>query len=108
SAAASVIAAWGRSQNSARKFGLCPCTLRQGPRGAATGDQPATLGAAGGPCAAAGHQGRLPRTGGRMVRERGTAVAVTDSDSRRRFEVICEVEPPTRPDLTRVRQQIGG
>jgi 5,10-methylenetetrahydrofolate reductase len=23
------------------------------------------------------------------------------------FEVICEVEPPTRPDLTRVRHQIG-
>jgi methylenetetrahydrofolate reductase (NADPH) len=29
--------------------------------------------------------------------------AVTD----RRFELICEVEPPTRPDLTRVRHQIG-
>ena len=27
--------------------------------------------------------------------------------SGRRFEVICEVEPPTRPDLTRVRHQIG-
>jgi len=38
---------------------------------------------------------------------RGAAVAVTESDSRRRFEVICEVEPPTRPDLTRVRHQIG-
>ncbi|MFF5210864.1 methylenetetrahydrofolate reductase [Streptosporangium sp. NPDC000396] len=25
----------------------------------------------------------------------------------RRFELICEVEPPTRPDLTRVRHQIG-
>jgi methylenetetrahydrofolate reductase (NADPH) len=24
-----------------------------------------------------------------------------------RFELICEVEPPTRPDLTRVRHQIG-
>ncbi|MFI0484226.1 methylenetetrahydrofolate reductase [Actinomadura sp. 9N215] len=23
------------------------------------------------------------------------------------FEVVCEVEPPTRPDLTRVRHQIG-
>ncbi len=23
------------------------------------------------------------------------------------FEVICEIEPPTRPDLTRVRHQIG-
>ena len=23
------------------------------------------------------------------------------------FEVICEVEPPTRPDLTGVRHQIG-
>jgi len=38
---------------------------------------------------------------------RSAAVAVTGSDSRRRFEVICEVEPPTRPDLTRVRHQIG-
>jgi 5,10-methylenetetrahydrofolate reductase len=27
--------------------------------------------------------------------------------SRRTFEVICEVEPPTRPDLKRVRHQIG-
>jgi 5,10-methylenetetrahydrofolate reductase len=27
--------------------------------------------------------------------------------ARERFEVICEVEPPTRPDLTRVRHQIG-
>ncbi|MFI6501778.1 methylenetetrahydrofolate reductase [Nonomuraea typhae] len=25
----------------------------------------------------------------------------------RRFELICEVEPPTRPDLKRVRHQIG-
>lgn len=25
----------------------------------------------------------------------------------RRFELICEIEPPTRPDLTRVRHQIG-
>src|SRR3954469_1178763 len=24
-----------------------------------------------------------------------------------RFELVCEVEPPTRPDLTRVRHQIG-
>jgi 5,10-methylenetetrahydrofolate reductase len=24
-----------------------------------------------------------------------------------RFEVVCEIEPPTRPDLTRVRHQIG-
>jgi 5,10-methylenetetrahydrofolate reductase len=24
-----------------------------------------------------------------------------------RFELICEIEPPTRPDLTRVRHQIG-
>ena len=38
---------------------------------------------------------------------RGTAVAVTGSDPRCRFEVICEVEPPARPDLTRVRHQIG-
>jgi methylenetetrahydrofolate reductase (NADPH) len=38
---------------------------------------------------------------------RSAAMAVTGSDSRCRFEVICEVEPPTRPDLTRVRHQIG-
>ncbi|WP_316782223.1 hypothetical protein [Streptomyces sasae] len=25
----------------------------------------------------------------------------------RRFELICEIEPPTRPELTRVRHQIG-
>ena len=25
----------------------------------------------------------------------------------RAFEIVCEVEPPTRPDLTRVRHQIG-
>ena len=25
----------------------------------------------------------------------------------RRFELVCEIEPPTRPDLTRVRHQIG-
>ena len=25
----------------------------------------------------------------------------------RRFELICEIEPPTRPDLMRVRHQIG-
>ena len=25
----------------------------------------------------------------------------------RDFEVVCEIEPPTRPDLTRVRHQIG-
>src|SRR6478672_5422610 len=25
----------------------------------------------------------------------------------RRFELVCELEPPTRPDLTRVRHQIG-
>ena len=24
-----------------------------------------------------------------------------------RFEIICEVEPPTRPDLMHVRHQIG-
>jgi methylenetetrahydrofolate reductase (NADPH) len=24
-----------------------------------------------------------------------------------RFELVCEIEPPTRPDLTRVRHQIG-
>ena len=24
-----------------------------------------------------------------------------------RFELVCEVEPPTRPDLTKVRHQIG-
>lgn len=24
-----------------------------------------------------------------------------------RFEVVCEIGPPTRPDLTRVRHQIG-
>lgn len=35
-----------------------------------------------------------------------TAVAA-ESNARRPFEVICEVEPPTRPDLTRVRHQIG-
>jgi hypothetical protein len=23
------------------------------------------------------------------------------------FAVVCEIEPPTRPDLTRVRHQIG-
>jgi methylenetetrahydrofolate reductase (NADPH) len=27
--------------------------------------------------------------------------------SNRRFEVICEIEPPTRPDLMHVRHQIG-
>jgi 5,10-methylenetetrahydrofolate reductase len=27
--------------------------------------------------------------------------------SDRAFELICEIEPPTRPDLTRVRHQIG-
>src|ERR1700757_811172 len=43
----------------------------------------------------------------RATMNRSTAVAVTESDSRCRFEVICEVEPPTRPDLTRVRHQIG-
>jgi 5,10-methylenetetrahydrofolate reductase len=32
---------------------------------------------------------------------------VREIDSGCRFEVICEVEPPTRPDLTRVRHQIG-
>jgi methylenetetrahydrofolate reductase (NADPH) len=32
---------------------------------------------------------------------------VTASGTRRPFEVICEVEPPTRPDLTGVRHQIG-
>ena len=25
----------------------------------------------------------------------------------RRFELVCEIEPPTRPDLTRARHQIG-
>src|SRR5664279_6257226 len=25
----------------------------------------------------------------------------------KRFELICEIEPPTRPDLTHVRHQIG-
>ena len=25
----------------------------------------------------------------------------------RPFEIICEIEPPTRPDLTHVRHQIG-
>src|SRR3979409_838372 len=25
----------------------------------------------------------------------------------RRFELVCEIEPPTRPDLKRVRHQIG-
>ena len=25
----------------------------------------------------------------------------------RPFEVVCEIEPPTRPDLKRVRHQIG-
>src|SRR6202789_2769711 len=25
----------------------------------------------------------------------------------RRFELVCEIEPPTRPDLMRVRHQIG-
>jgi methylenetetrahydrofolate reductase (NADPH) len=25
----------------------------------------------------------------------------------RRFELVCEIEPPARPDLTRVRHQIG-
>jgi methylenetetrahydrofolate reductase (NADPH) len=25
----------------------------------------------------------------------------------RRFDLVCEIEPPTRPDLTRVRHQIG-
>src|ERR1700750_1943572 len=43
----------------------------------------------------------------RATMNRSTAVAVTGSDSRCRLEVICEVEPPTRPDLTRVRHQIG-
>ena len=43
----------------------------------------------------------------RSTMDRSAAVAVTGSDSRCRFEVICEVEPPTRPDLTRVRHQIG-
>ena len=27
--------------------------------------------------------------------------------SRRPFEIVCEVEPPTRPDLVHVRHQIG-
>jgi 5,10-methylenetetrahydrofolate reductase len=27
--------------------------------------------------------------------------------SRRRFEIICEIEPPTRPDLKQARHQIG-
>jgi 5,10-methylenetetrahydrofolate reductase len=40
----------------------------------------------------------------RATMNRSAAGAVTES---RRFEVICEVEPPTRPDLTRVRHQIG-
>jgi hypothetical protein len=26
---------------------------------------------------------------------------------RRPFELVCEVEPPTHPDLKRVRHQIG-
>lgn len=43
----------------------------------------------------------------RGTMNRGAAVAATSGNSRRRFEVICEVEPPTRPDLTRVRHQIG-
>jgi methylenetetrahydrofolate reductase (NADPH) len=43
----------------------------------------------------------------RSAMNRDAAVAVTESDSSRRFEVVCEVEPPTRPDLTRVRHQIG-
>jgi methylenetetrahydrofolate reductase (NADPH) len=43
----------------------------------------------------------------RAAVNRGAAAASTESDSRGQFEVICEVEPPTRPDLTRVRHQIG-
>ena len=27
--------------------------------------------------------------------------------SGREFEIVCEIEPPTRPDLTHVRHQIG-
>jgi methylenetetrahydrofolate reductase (NADPH) len=29
------------------------------------------------------------------------------ASSKRSFEIVCEIEPPTRPDLTHVRHQIG-
>src|SRR5215831_11298659 len=29
------------------------------------------------------------------------------SQSARAFEIVCEIEPPTRPDLMHVRHQIG-
>ena len=33
--------------------------------------------------------------------------AYASAMSQRRFEVVCEIEPPTRPDLMHVRHQIG-
>ncbi len=40
--------------------------------------------------------------------ERGRhAVAYGQAMVERRFEVVCEIEPATTPDLTRVRHQIG-
>src|SRR5690606_32296071 len=41
-------------------------------------------------------QSALPRAAGNLPRMPGAS-----------FEVICEIEPATRPDLTRVRHQIG-
>src|SRR5580693_4742104 len=42
-----------------------------------------------------------------MVRELAELAGRQVSLAGKGFEVICEVEPPTRPDLTRVRHQIG-
>jgi hypothetical protein len=62
---ASAIADCGRPQKSARKIGLYPCTLREGPRGAATGDPPATLGPARGPSVRGCRSPRAPSANGR-------------------------------------------
>ena len=37
------------------------------------------------------------------MQERGKSVSASDQA----FEIICEIEPPTRPDLMHVRHQIG-
>src|ERR1700709_1014564 len=39
-----------------------------------------------------------------ISRPYGSVESTTMGD---RFELVCEVEPPTRPDLKRVRHQIG-
>ena len=47
------------------------------------------------------------RTGSVAGHERTGGSTVNRQDRGQAFEVVCEVEPPTRPDLVHVRHQIG-